>query len=201
MSGIQESQMLEDVQNVKAFTGTGKRKKLTQKRLKEVLVYNPKTGIFMWKKTGPGRKKTKIAGGIDVHGYRVINIFYTQYKAARIANLYMLGYLPENQMDHKNKIRDDDRWKNLREVSAQCNLRNCCVYKNNKSGVTGISFGKKDNRWLSDMRVNNKTIHLGQYKDKTDAIKARWEAEKKHNYPNCQTTSSAYLYLKERGMI
>ena len=113
----------------------------------------------------------------------------------------MKSYLPENEIDHINRIKDDNRWCNLREVSRQCNVRNCSIGKNNKSGITGVGWVKKCNKWCSRITVSRKTICLGNYKEFSDAVKARWDAEVKYNFPNCNTTSSAYEYLKEHNLL
>lgn len=62
-------------------------------------------------------------------GYRVITIFGNektrpQYRSGRLAFLYMTGHWPEWDVDHKNRKRGDDRWKNLREATRSQNLRN-----------------------------------------------------------------------------
>ena len=130
-----------------------------------------------------------------------IGIGYKMYQISRLAFLYMEGYFPENDVDHINRISTDNRWNNLREVSPQCNSRNCNLSKKNKSKVTGVLWIKRDKKWLADIKINYKKIYIGYFKKKKDAVKARWEAEIKNNWPNCNSNSSAYLWLKKRNLI
>lgn len=173
------------------------KKKITYDRLHEVLNYDPKTGIFRRRFGSRGAKKNSIAGSIGTDGYITIMIDYKWHKASRLAFLYMEGYMPEFDIDHINRIRSDNKWFNLRHVSRSCNNRNKCISKNNTSGVTGVSFNKKSNKWRSYIKISKKDFNLGLYNTILEAAKARWEAEKKYNWPNCNTTSSAFLYIKK----
>ena len=47
------------------------------------------------------------------------------------------------------------------------------MQKNNTSGVVGVSYAKDRNKWTSQIKVNNKTISLGHFLKKEDAIKVR----------------------------
>ena len=86
---------------------------------------------------------------------------------------------PSNlQVDHINGDRLDNRKCNLRLATNQQNSFNKGVYKHNKSGVTGVSWQSRDKRWKASIKVNQKLIHLGNFSNKLDAIKARKEAEK-----------------------
>lgn len=172
--------------------------KITQERLKELLHYNPETGIFTrLKALSSNAKKGDIAGGINsTTGYGQIRIDYKSYQASRLAWLYMEGYFPENQIDHINRIKHDDRWKNLRHVTNQCNSRNCNISKNNSSGITGIVWNKREHKWQARIMISGNQISLGYFKSKYDAARARWEAEVKHGFPSCNTTSTAFLYLQ-----
>ncbi|NGT85713.1 AP2 domain-containing protein [Clostridium perfringens] len=49
----------------------------------------------------------------------------------------------------------------------------------NTSGVTGVTWDKKREKWASQICFQNKTYNLGRYDNKEDAIKARKEAERK----------------------
>lgn len=171
---------------------------ITQEQLKEVLHYDPDTGVFTWtKEPGNGVQKDSIAGHVSSStGYRGIFINRKRYRAGRLAWLYMEGYFPENQIDHRNRIRHDDRFHNLRHVTKQCNLRNSKVSEKNTSGIKGVTWNKAAKKWVAYIKVLTRRLHLGHFNSKKDAAQARWDAEVQHGYPNCNTTSSAYQYLQ-----
>lgn len=175
---------------------------ITQERLKEVLSYDPTTGAFMWaSKFTQTIIVGEVAGCIDGNGYRHIDIDGKTYKAHRLAWLYMEGYFPESDVDHENRIKHDNRWCNLRHVSRSCNMRNRGILSNNTSGVNGVHWRVARGRWIASIRVDKHLFHLGSFENLQDAVKARWEAEIKFDFPNCNTTSSAHLYLKEQELI
>lgn len=64
------------------------------------------------------------AGQVDSNGRRKIGIAGGIYYSSRLAYLYMIGQWPKDQMDHVNRIRDDDRWENLREANQSQNSYN-----------------------------------------------------------------------------
>ena len=174
---------------------------MSQQELKKLLEYSPKTGQFLWLKISKFSKIKigDIAGCFDSKGYRIIRINKKGYKAHRLAFLWMLGYLPENPVDHIDRIRDNNSWDNLREVSIICNSRNKNTMVINKSGVTGVCFAKHQNKWQAHIRIHGKGIYLGQFETILAAAKARWEAEKLYKFPKCNTTSSAYIYIKKHS--
>ena len=192
---------------------------LDQKRLKELLDYDPDTGIFTWKKRSiddfshckvPIRARNSwnsknaniVTNNMRAGGYIGISINKNPYLAHRLAFLFMVGYLPECDIDHINRIRDDNRWDNLREVSKQCNARNCGVRVTNTSGVTGVSWYKSTCKWYAQINIDSSVMkNLGRFNNLDDAVNARWKAELKYDYPNCNTTSSAYEYLKEHNLL
>lgn len=171
---------------------------LTQEELKKYLHYSPETGIFTWEiNNGNKAQKGTKAGYLTRMGYIHMTVNRKRYFAHRLAFLYMEGYLPENQVDHINRIRNDNRWCNLREVSCSCNHRNSTTKKTNTSGIKGVHWDTVNKKWRANIYPNKKHINLGRFITKLDAAKARWEAEKKYGYPNCNATSSAYQYIKE----
>jgi len=94
----------------------------------------------------------------------------------------MVGEWPENQVDHINHIRNDNRWINLREVTHQENNKNCSLRVTNTSGFMGICWDTSRGLWKSQIMVDGKTKYLGRFKDKKQAIKARQEANILYNF-------------------
>ena len=93
----------------------------------------------------------------------------------------------------------NNRIENLREVSKQCNGRNCKVSRRNTSGVTGVSFAKERNKWFAQIYTPEKKYTIGYFDTLLDAVRARWKKEVELNWNGCNSTSSAYLYLQSIG--
>ena len=171
---------------------------ITQELVKELLHYDPDTGIFTHKKrdnkwftrtrlqmTWNSNFAGKVAGHSRLtHGinYRVITIFDKHHAAHRVAWLYMFGEWPKMQVDHINGDGNDNSIRNLRDVSNEENHRNMKLQSRNKSGCTGVYMHNLLNKWTAQIRNEGKTIHLGVFVDLDDAVKARKEAEQFYKY-------------------
>ena len=83
-------------------------------------------------------------------------------------------------VDHINHNKLDNRKENLRTCTHQQNMFNVLLRSNNSSGVTGVCWDKKSNKWLAYITVNKKSINLGYYDNINEAIKIRQEAEIKY---------------------
>lgn len=153
---------------------------LTQKRLKELLHYDPDTGHFTCIKKRQNASVGGRAGGNHHYGYIRIGIDNEKYQAHRLAFLFMGGKFPENQVDHINGVRDDNRWRNLREATAHENMRNSCIQKNNKSGIKGVSWSKTNKSWRAVIYKNGRQIHIGHFHKKEDAGKAYRDSADEH---------------------
>jgi hypothetical protein len=174
---------------------------LTQEDVRKDVSYNPETGVFIRVTNIKGQKAGDACGFVGDKGYRTISINGKLITAGRLAWLYMEGYLPEHQIDHINRKRDDNRWCNLRHVTPKCNCRNRSVRNINKSGVTGVFWNKAKEKWIAQINPSGKKKFLGQYAGFSDAVMARWQGEIDNGWPNCDSTSSAYIHLKERGLV
>lgn len=159
---------------------------LTQEELKPLIDYNLDTGVFTWKKKVAIRVSIgDVAGCINTRGYRQIYIKNKSYQAHWLAWFYVYGVWPEEEIDHINHDRGDNRISNLREVNRQENMKNKSAYKSNTSGVTGVYWHKIAKKWFAIIRVKKKSINLGCFCNKDDAIAKRKTAEILHNFhPN-----------------
>ena len=158
---------------------------ITQARLKQLLDYNPDSGIFTRKVSVGNCNAGDIISRTDGSGYIVVEIDYIEYKAHRLAVLYMTGKHPENQVDHIKHIRTDNRWCNLREATNQENQRNATLSKNNNSGIVGVNYDRRRNKWQASIGVNYKKVNIGRFKYFLQAVAARFNAEIKYNFhPN-----------------
>lgn len=177
-----------------------KKSVLTQARLKELLAYDPDTGIFRWLKTGPGRRLDLVAG-YESNGYIQITIDSKHYYVHRLAWLFTHGYMPENDIDHIDRDKANNRLDNLREVSQTCNNRNTGNPRDNTSGVKGVYWHRQRNKWRAQICINGKKKHLGYYENFDDAVRARHKAEKAVNWAGCDSSSPAYKYLKNNNLL
>lgn len=180
---------------------------LTQEYLKEALHYDPETGIFTWREDRPlshfkdwrgyngyiGNIRNSLVAGYKPKGtdrnprnYLVIGLNSKLYRAHRLAWLYVYGYMPEEAIDHINQDTLDNRISNLRLDIDKINHRNRTRYKNNSSGLCGVSFHKKLSKWqaegqqtLNDERIRH---YLGVHTTLFEAACARKSWEIKFGY-------------------
>ena len=154
---------------------------LTQEKLKQLIHYDPNTGIITANMPRPSVKSGDVLGYVANTGYISISLSGKSFLAHRLAWLYMNGYFPE-QIDHINHIRTDNRWVNLREVNDATNKLNTGLSKNSKTKFNGVSFMKTLNKYRAYIMVDRKHIHLGVYKTLEEAIQARQEANMRYGF-------------------
>lgn len=147
---------------------------LTQEYLKDILLYEPDTGFFRWKKARSSQSKVGgIAGWNDGQGYLRIRLEKKDYKVHRLAWFYMTGQWPKNQIDHKDGVRSNNAWNNLREATHKQNMENFPVKINNKSGFLGVFLFKNSKKWGAQVTHNRKKFHLGSFltaEEASDAV-------------------------------
>jgi hypothetical protein len=160
---------------------------ITQARLKNLLHYSPETGVFTWKvNRGNNPCANKPAGCVlrkrNGKQYVSISVDNVDYKAHRLAFLYMNGSFPVAEVDHDNGNGTDNSWGNLHDVSMQNNQKNRRLHANNKSGVSGVHYDKAVKKWRVQIGLNGKRKFVGDFVSKEDAIVARRKAERTYGY-------------------
>lgn len=155
-----------------------KRIYLDPELVRELLDYDPETGVLTWRKRDGRHFSTRRgwaiwnaryagmeAGSIrtrrDGYKYRRIGLFNVDVMAHRIAWVCMTGEQPPHEIDHINKDATDCRWSNLRDGTGT-NQRNKTRMKNNTSGYPGVSrHTQAPNRWCARVMIGGKMKHLG----------------------------------------
>lgn len=146
---------------------------LTVARLKELLHYDPETGDFTW----VSARRQRVAAGDKAgcrhkaSGYWVIRIDDRLYRAHRLAWLWVHGEWPKSQVDHINRIRDDNRFANLRPATGFENSRNSKRQANNTSGHRGVA-PHQAGKWQAYINAEGKRHSLGLF----DTVAAAGEA-------------------------
>ena len=153
---------------------------VTAARLREVLHYDPETGVFTWKVKASNRIKVgDIAGTIVKSGYISISIDADMIRAHRLAWLYMNDEWPVGDIDHIDGNRANNALSNLRDVSRSKNLQNLKrAHSDNKaSGLLGVYADKK--KWAASLTLNGKRFRLGVFDSPEEAHIAYLEAKRK----------------------
>jgi len=145
---------------------------ITLQKLKSVVRYEPETGIFRNQARRGHLAPDAICGSPNGLGYIVVTIGRKHFLAHRLAWFYTYGTWPPEQIDHINLIRSDNRLENLRLASQRENQQNKPRYKNNTSGVKGVSWHRKNRNWRARIKVGEKYLHIGSFASKEEAAAA-----------------------------
>lgn len=133
-------------------------------RLRELLDYDPLSGLLTWRKDrNQLAKKGSVAGNLHVKGYVHVKVDGKEYKAHRLAWVWMTGEFPPDQVDHINGCKSDNRWSNIRLANNAENQRNVGTRKDNKSGTRGVTWHERQKKWIASIRVDGRLFHLGSF--------------------------------------
>lgn len=146
---------------------------LTQARLKEVMHYNRTTGVF----TRLDSNRRIRVGGLD---YVRIRIGERRFLAHRLAWLYVTGVWPDVLVDHKNGVRSDNRWRNLRAATHAENQQNQTRPRQANS-LIGAHWNLAKQKFSSAIRIDGRLRHLGYFPTASAAHKAYVQAKRAHH--------------------
>lgn len=152
---------------------------VTAEYLRQILDYDPLTGVFVWKQHNwrpdlVGKK----AGSRHCAGYWAIAIYNKKQLAHRLAWLYMTGSWPEKHIDHIDGNKLNNTFANLRDVSRFANLQNMRKpTKANKSGYLGVC--RHQGKWLMQIMANGVRHRQSGFSTPEEAHQAYLEAKRK----------------------
>lgn len=172
-------------------------------RVRELFDYNEITGI-MTRKVTVGINGTalegRIVGHLDTKGYLNVRVDNFSFKLHRIIWLWWYGYWSENQIDHINRIKHDNRICNMREYSQVCNSRNLSARKDSVTGVNGVHLYGVNKvtgavKYVAVIGVNYKSNFLVVTEDLVEAVAYRLAAEQCMGWP--METSNTARVIRE----
>jgi len=157
--------------------------------INNLLIVDTVSGLMTWRQRTPdyymGKSRSsdwalnawnaKNAGkpafnGVDSNGYLRGQLLGKYYQAHRIVFFVATGLQPKI-IDHRNRIRFDNRFKNLRPSNNVANALNSKL-RIGSSQYRGVSWCKRDDVWISQIGFDGRRIRLGNFKSEIDAAKA-----------------------------
>lgn len=168
---------------------------VTPEVLRQLLDYDPETGILTWKERGVewfrntenrsaqhaakwwnGRYAGKEAFTTSCPlGYRMGKVFDRVFRVHRVAYAIMMGEWPAEQVDHIDGCPSNNRWSNLRAATRRENSRNSRCRSN--SGYKGVY--KRENGYFQAMILKDgKVTNLGRSRD-PEELARRWDKHAK----------------------
>lgn len=145
---------------------------MDQTRLKQLLHYDPATGIFTWRIGKQGIRPGTVAGWVQ-NGYVMICIDGVNYLAHRLAWLYVHGKFPDNEIDHDNGCRSDNRIANLFDRTHAQNLQGFHKPRsNNTSGFRGVRWSERAQGWTGAYMRNGVSHFCGVHNTPEAAFQA-----------------------------
>lgn len=158
--------------------------------VRELLLYNPEDGVFTWRRRSqrwfktknawatwnaryPGKRAGFVRAGAG-NGYqcRGVTILDRHVLEHHLAWLYMTDDPLPQEIDHRNRDATDNRWRNLRASTHAKNMLNVSMYKSNTSGITGVVWDKRHEKWIARCRVDGKQKHIGRFDTPSEAGRA-----------------------------
>jgi hypothetical protein len=146
---------------------------ITQEKLKELLDYDPNTGIFTWNVSRGKGKIGSAAGTKTRYGYTRIMVEGKLYFTHRLAWLYMTGNWPSEHIDHIDRDSSNNKFDNLREVTHAENRQN--------TRSKGYYWDKNRNLWRAQIKLNGKYKYYGYHQTEEEARQAYLNAKNKYH--------------------
>ena len=169
--------------------------------LRKLLTYDPDTGLLYWRTRTPDM----FAAGKQTAGHvcarwnachagteAFTSVSNKGYKQGAILGKHALGHRviwaltngrwPDDNIDHINGVKSDNRLVNLRDVPQSVNMRNAVKRADNTSGICGVSWNKKGQKWVARIGRGGDQTFLGLFDNLEEATAARKAAEVGHGY-------------------
>ena len=145
---------------------------LSKEIAQSIFIY--KNSSIYWRHSKGKRNMSKPAGWINPYGYLIVKVNDIGYRVHNIIYNYHHGSIPEGySVDHIDRNPLNNSISNLRKATHTEQVENRGIMSNNTSGITGVSFYTRRNRWVVKFRVNGKSKHFGEFRTLEEAAACR----------------------------
>jgi hypothetical protein len=154
---------------------------MTMNEITAFIDYEPSTGLFRWKVDHGKMKTGDTAGGLGAGGYWMIGVNGVRYYGHVLAWAIMTRRWPDHKIDHRDTVKSNNSWENLRPATTAQNAMNARKSASNSSGFKGVSWHKKAGKWQSHIMVAGRSVYLGLFDRPEDAHAAYVAASACHH--------------------
>lgn len=177
---------------------------LTVAELRDLITYDPQSGVLTWRtRDGASSFNARFAGkpvgclcslGYIKFSLKIGERVYTLLGHRIAAALHLDRWLePSEEVDHKNGVRNDNRWENLRICSRAENGKNQSLFVTNTSGFKGVYFNKVRGMWLAQILVDKRRRSIGYYASAEEGARAYDKEAQAHFGEFARTNASMGL--------
>ncbi len=153
--------------------------------IRKVLAYDPLTGEFRRVKRCRGVRLGRTAGHCRKGDYLRLQVLNKFYLGHRLAWAVFYGTWPDGQIDHRDGDKQNNRIKNLRDVSRSANQQNMRkASTRSTTGYLGVSKGRREGTWYSAIRAQGVSQYLGMF-DSPEKAHAAYVAAKRRLHEGC----------------
>jgi hypothetical protein len=178
LNGVKSDNRISNLGYSRRHNGTP----LDASRLKDLMVYEPETGIFTRRSAVSNQHVGDPIGCIGKRGYMVANVDGKIRYLHRLAWLYMTGAWPPAKLDHKNRIKTDNRWDNLRLASDNQNSANSGPRKPRSStGYRGVYKCPVSSKYIAEVRHRGERVLCKRFSTLDAAIEAAKAARDRYH--------------------
>jgi len=139
-----------------------------KEELCEIFDYKGDEGILLWRvgHNGcvPGARAGRAVPGKN--GYYTVRLTVKgvprRFYVHRVVYAMHHGEV-RTRLDHSNGVKTDNRIENLRPATHSQNMHNARIAKTNTSGVKGVCYDKSRRKWVANVWLHNKQIHIGRF--------------------------------------
>lgn len=141
---------------------------LTQDLLRELFSYDPETGYLYRRHATKGYDANRKIARKNDSGYLITTINGKTYRVHHLVWMMHYGY-EVDEIDHINRVKDDNRIENLRQCE---HYKNCGNNSPRVHKYKGITFCKQTQKWRAQIGINYRNVPLGRYSTQEEAALA-----------------------------